>query len=544
MSSPALPPRVRVRPVFWLVAALYVAAFPYHPGLRSPNELCRLWQARAIVEYGTLSVNQALVDYGHVGDLAQKDGRLYPSKAPLLSFLAVPVYAALRWVGGGHRYAVPELAYVYWSRLLLTVLPALGLLVLLRRFLAAHVSAAVADAVTVTYALGSLAFGYSLLFMSHQTTAVLLFAAFYALWRCVEGRWRERGYLAAGAAAGAAVAAEYTAVMAVLGLLLYGVLALLGAPGESPGRRWARVGRAAALATLGALPFLGGLMLYHTVCFGGPLESGYTHLNDPGYQPWHLGGFLGIRLPDARAFALSFFSPLRGFFALAPFQLLALPGLWGWFQRSRGQGRERALWWLSAVLLLGYTYFTSSFSYESWGWTTGPRHMTGLVPFLLLPIARWVEQVRALGRGAAAGLCAVSVLVTGAVSLVDYVPDSVSNALFGLALPLYGEGLLPPSVLAAWIPNPASGGLLLGLLVVAAAWVFWTLASSPEGEGEPKPGRWRPLAAGAAAAAAFLLVLGLAGPRGEGDVGAQQHLRSVWLAPPGRVIHFWPRAAR
>ena len=27
-----------------LVAALYLLSFPYHPGLRSPNELCRLWQ--------------------------------------------------------------------------------------------------------------------------------------------------------------------------------------------------------------------------------------------------------------------------------------------------------------------------------------------------------------------------------------------------------------------------------------------------------------------------------------------------------------------
>src|SRR4051812_41360619 len=110
------PPAVRRRWPFWLVAALYVTAFPYHPGLRSPNELCRLWQARAIVEYGTLHLNQTLKDFGYVGDLSVKEGLYYPSKAPLLSLLAVPIYKLLSLWGGGYRYAVPELPLVYWSR--------------------------------------------------------------------------------------------------------------------------------------------------------------------------------------------------------------------------------------------------------------------------------------------------------------------------------------------------------------------------------------------------------------------------------------------
>src|SRR5438552_15789029 len=83
------------------VVALYVLAFPYHPGLRSPNELCRLWQTRALVDFGTLSINPALMAYGPVGDLSVKDGRYYPSKAPLLSFAAVPIYALLAAFSGG-----------------------------------------------------------------------------------------------------------------------------------------------------------------------------------------------------------------------------------------------------------------------------------------------------------------------------------------------------------------------------------------------------------------------------------------------------------
>src|SRR5215472_4031238 len=157
--------------LFGLVAFIYLSAFPYHPKLRSPNELCRLWQTRALVEYGTLEINRALMDYGYVGDLSVKDGRYFPSKAPLISFADVPVYAVLRLLGGNYRYAVPELPLVYFSRLFLTILPSLLALIWLWRFLRAYVDAPVADALTATYALGSLALSYSLLFISHQVSA-------------------------------------------------------------------------------------------------------------------------------------------------------------------------------------------------------------------------------------------------------------------------------------------------------------------------------------------------------------------------------------
>ena len=55
---------------FALVAGLYLLSFPYHPGLRSPNELCRLWQSRAFVDFGTLHINGVLQQRGMVGDLS------------------------------------------------------------------------------------------------------------------------------------------------------------------------------------------------------------------------------------------------------------------------------------------------------------------------------------------------------------------------------------------------------------------------------------------------------------------------------------------
>ena len=315
---------------------------------------------------------------------------------------------------------------------------------------------------------------------------------------------------------------------------------------------------------LGALPFVAALAWYHTACFGGPLETGYKHLNDAGYQPWHLGGFLGIRFPDARAFALSFFSPLRGLFTLSPFLLLALPGLWLLHQATQGLPVDRANLWLVVALLLGYAYFTSSFSYESWGWTTGPRHLTALVPFLLLPVARTLEQLRAQGGfrgalllGAASALCAGSVLVTGLVSLVNYIPDSVSNPLFGLAVPLFHSGMLPPSLLSLWLATPepdallsvlrltlCPGALLVEGVILASAWSFALLRGPMPALLGPPLLRWAATAAGAATCAAYLGLLAATTRGDAGDEGAQHHLRSVWLTPPGHTMTFWPRTDR
>src|SRR5690606_37687432 len=124
---------------------------------------------------------------------------------------------------------------------------------LLRRFLRTQLPEPITDAVLVTYALGSLALSYSTLFMSHQPSAVLLFACFYALWRVGRGDWGTKGALLAGVAAGAAVATEYTAALGVLALVVYGALDFLLRP-DPWSERLRLLGRRFGLALLGALP--------------------------------------------------------------------------------------------------------------------------------------------------------------------------------------------------------------------------------------------------------------------------------------------------
>ncbi|MDP1826336.1 MAG: hypothetical protein Q8L48_23920 [Archangium sp.] len=530
---------------FALVAGLYLLSFPYHPGLRSPNELCRLWQSRAFVDFGTLHINGVLQQRGMVGDLsctsvvrdaagehlapcvgpdAPREGVVarwyYPSKAPLVSVLGAPVY----WVQTKLQGQVSELSQVLWGRLFVTIFPALGLLVLLRKFLAAYVEPGTADLFTLVYALGTMAFSYAEAFMSHQLTAVLLFAAFYCAWKVERGEWKVWGYLLAGLAAGAAVTAEYTAALGVVCVAAYTV--------ASRWKKWGALGQAVGLVVLGSAPLLGALLWYHAAVFGGPFVSGYKFLNDAAYMGWHQGGFLGIKWPDPRALGLSFFSPLRGLFALSPF--LAV----GFFGSKDVRAKDKPFFVLLVVLLATHAYFTSSFTYDSWGWTVGPRHLTGILPFLMLPVAMLYERLRTaapLQASLVAGLCVSSVLATGLVGFVNYVPDDVTSSVWALALPLLADGFFPVSWLAAWIPNPASGAVLVVLLLALVAWLFTRflkLGATPF-----------LLVVVVVLHFGALRVLPMLGPlpkADEHDRGAKGFLESVWVAPRGVQVPFKP----
>jgi hypothetical protein len=483
-------------------------------------------QSRALIDFGEPSLNRAMQVYGPVGDLSYRDGLFYPSKAPLLSYAAAPIYATLRTLAGNRIGVVPEIPLVYFSRLLLTVLPTLVTLVFIRRFLVVYAGAVTADVLVVFYALGTLAFSYSLQFLSHQTTASLLFLSFYPAWRWARGEAPDRVLLLSGLFGGAAVTAEYTSAMAA-GLLAVWV------PLARPASPRSRV-VALLLVGLGAFGPLALLGIYHAHCFGSPLETGYRHLADAAYQPWHLGGFLGIRTPDLRALILSLFSPLRGLFSLSPGLLLGVAGLPLVWRARTEFGELGPLAAFTAALLVAYLYFTSSFSYESWGWTTGPRHMTGLVPFMLLPAGLLLEKLQSpLARGCARGLLGASILVTGWVTLVNYVPDNVSEPVFGLVLPLTRRGDLVPSLLSfAGLANPWSGVLFLVAIPIFAT--FELVVGK-----ESLATRTRPAVIGAVVIAVVLGAHWVAYRDTPGDRSARELLSRVWLAPSGVVPRFW-----
>jgi hypothetical protein len=517
-----------------VTALLYVLSFPYHAAMRSPNELSRLWLTRSLVEHHSLAINQALETYGRVGDLSctltVADGsgirlhpcieavppgatvlarRYYSSKAPLLSFLAVPVYAVLKALG-----RTGELMEVFCGRLFLCVMPTLVMLIFLRRFLRVYLQPPTVALMLPVYALGTMAFSYAESFMSHQLTAVLVFGTLYFAFNALRSKRRQFAFVGAGACAGATVACEYTGVIFVLAVAVYVLLSLWA--------QKAKLLQAMVLVLLGGAPFLLGLMAYHQSCFGGPFISGYKFLDDAAYQPWHLGGFLGIRFPDPRAFALSFFSPLRGLFTLSPVLLLTFWGL------GTLKVKDRALFWATNFAMLGSAYFTSSFSYDSWGWTVGPRHLTGLLPLLMLPVGFAFERPGAPVRlGIFAGTAVTSVAASVLVSVPNYIPPELSTSIFGLAVPLLLSGHFPVTVLAAFLPNPTSGLIWLALAAIAVLTLWQQLRRI-----------------GAPTAVVLVTVvlhfgaLQLLTRNDAADKGALGFVQSVWGAPNGMVLKF------
>jgi hypothetical protein len=486
-------------------------------------------QTRALVDFGELSLNRAMRIYGPVGDLSVFEGRYYPSKAPLMSFAAVPVYAVLRSFAGGSPGSVPEIPLVFFSRLFLTILPTLLSLMLLERLLATYVERSVAVGLTWAYALGTLAFSYSLLFMSHQTTATLLLAGFYVCWRVIRGEGPIAWLVLSGALLGLAVVAEYTSALPAIAVAAYAVFAMSGPTQDRA--------RAAAFVMLGALPTAVVLGWYHLACFGGVLETGYRHLADVAYQPWHEGGFLGIKTPTWTAFVGSFFSPLRGLFALSPVLILGFAGLPAVWRRRRDSTQEFArIVMFTVILCMGYVYFTSSFSYESWGWTTGPRHLTGLVPFLLLPVGVVFNETKSTWlRGVWTGLALSSIVVTSALTFVNYIPDDVSNGVFGLSVPLTATGFTVPTLLSFFgVTSPWAGGFVI-CLVAALAVLVTILLTRASIKG---------------AAVALLVLLTLIGANrlsyrdDDHDRAARALLERVWLVPPGSSASFWTTSGR
>jgi hypothetical protein len=358
---------LREEPLLLLLLVLaYGWLFVFFPRLNNPNELSRLYMARALAEHGTyvIGVRRAqpgagfadsgpiYSEWGYVNDKALVcddarerppgcAGKLYTAKAPGASLLAAPLIAAANrlWHAAVSR-APTRSELIFLLRWILVIAPSILLWVFLRRFLLrAGVEPALARVAVLAGACGSLSLTYGQMFAGHQLGSLALAAAFLtAFWprsgaaspgappagaasgagstgtgSTGAGSTSARRALALGACAGASVLFEYPCAPAAL-LVLAGWVA------------FTRPARAAIVAAaLGAsLPLL-LLAHFHTVAFGAPWRTPYGHLENPGFVRDLAPGFLGISPPTWERVQGSLLSPFLGLFYWAPWTLLALP---------------------------------------------------------------------------------------------------------------------------------------------------------------------------------------------------------------------------
>jgi len=499
------------------LCVVYLYPFPYFEHLNNPNENVRLYQARALVEDGSLTIGRrsvragGIVDHGGpverhgpVNDKAlvcedggrppKCSGRLYPAKAPATSFVAaLPValtnaLAALLW-GKAPSTAVT----IRICRLLCSVFPTLLLLWALRRYLRRTLDAPwVADVVCVATGLATVGYTYGLQLTGHQQAAVALGLGFFALERARQQGGR--GWLVLGGVLlGAGPAFEYPAALAAAGLGGY----VLAAP---------TLRRRIGWIVLGAGVPLAGLALYHWAAFGHPLSTPYDHMENISFARDMSAGFHGVGVPRLRSFLGMLLGPPAGLLFHAPWLVLALPGAVALARRRR---------WPTLIAVagvaLGAVYFASSM--PTWrvmlGWTHGPRYLCFAVPFVAIGAAwgvRWCSGLHWIARGATLGLVLAAVAMTALPTVVfPFSPPMFSNPVFQMHLPLLSKGLVARNAgQALGLTGPLSllpWGAAVALACLLAGRV------SPAAPGD-KPGlRWL-----AAVVVAGGLVAGLALP--------------------------------
>lgn len=469
---------------FWLVVLAY--GF-FVPDVINWNTESHLYPAFSLVDHHTVNIDA--YQQG-LGDKAFYRGHYYSDKAPGLSFLAVPVYAAMRLIFPdskvrgfllyrhiqGYYYIPPNLTYVrYGITYLVVALPSAALALMLWLFLARlSRKDGPALAVASTYALGTVAYIYSVWYFSHQATAILLFCAFLLLFYAVRDRlWTLRVMMAAAGAgllAGFSVISEFPTVVIALALAVY----LLGV---TPHRL-----RTAAAFFVGMMPAAALELWYNVAAFGRPFANGYMYVYLEAYRNPVRSGPLGwadplsyaTQLPTLESVWGITLSPFRGIFFVSPVLLLFVPGAY-WMWRRLDLRRE---WWLCVGVVVLYFLIDAARGPDVNGWAGGTsvasRHLTPIVPFMMVPLvfalrSSWSRLVFAV---LAALSITVMFMTVSATYLYQY-PDK--NPIFNEALHNFLRGHILPNWVSTWGSGIGLTGLttLLPLVLIAIVLVAW-----------------------------------------------------------------------
>ncbi|MBI5526291.1 MAG: hypothetical protein HY897_08145 [Deltaproteobacteria bacterium] len=449
------------RRLAWTLAISTLVAYSYffhfHDRWPNPNETTRLYSAISMAENFDFAINRQIERYGVIWDRAEHKGKLYSDKAPGLSFAAsVPLFA-LHHAGKAVKKTVPFWLKHWVARFVCVILPsALFTFVLfayLRRFLPDPYLRA---GLVFVYAHGTLAATFSTLFFGHQPAAIFLFCAFVVVERLVEppqsktpaSRLSPHAFCLAALAGllmGWAFITEYPTALVSVCILVYAAVCA---------RRRAAL---AAMVIAGLVP-VALWLAYNNTCFGSPFSVGYSHLDSPQFSAVHSKGFLGVAAPSIKALGGTFVGPQRGLLFFSPVCIFGLVGLWSLWASGR---RRRAILIGGATLL--YAWFTSSFGYWISGDVVGPRHLTPLVPFLLIPTATFLDRaVRGGDRVGLVLLCASAAISVGMTTLCTipfpFFPTPFLNPFRDLSLAFFGQGIFP-----------YNAGRLLGLKGVYSA---------------------------------------------------------------------------
>ena len=428
-------PSARHRRAACAIALILFAAYTYFYQAGGWNPNSRFALVRAIVEQGTLRIDDTALFEGQLvtGDLAQSEDHIYSDKAPGLALFAAPLVALSQpFVTDPQSPAgiawLSYLATVYAAGLP-TIITALIILHAATRLGATLHAAALA---ALVFGLGTPAWCYSTLFYGHALTTTCLTGAFAASLALADPSSAQRDWLlatAVGLGGGWATVTEYPTVVPVA---LTTLLALWHA---SEGGRL-RVFRVASGIAIWASICAGVLAWYNDSAFGSPLQIGYSSVS--GFEGMSQG-FFGIGRPDYRVMRQILFGPFRGLFYLTPLLIAAPVGflILVRYRRSRLAGLT------GASIIIFYLIFNASYYYWDGGWSYGPRHMAPALPFLCIALAPIWSRACSMVRAGflVAALCGTTTAFM-AVSVTAQPPDTYLRPVSELFWPNFIQGNL------------------------------------------------------------------------------------------------------
>ncbi|MFC2052921.1 hypothetical protein ACFLV7_01305 [Chloroflexota bacterium] len=352
---------------------------------KNSNIVSRMSLTLSILQERTVIINKF---HEATIDKAYYNGDFYSDKAPGIALSSLPisavVYNILRifdpnpvFIIGGNVTNNFGLL-VYFSTIitsgLLTACTALALY-----FIALHIGASIPGAVfaMVSFGLATQAWGWATALFGHAMSSACLFLGFTAIFYSSVLKHDRHKVALLGFAAGAllawAIVAEYTAVFASAIIGVYGLLSLRKC---SHTAKFQFFTRASASFFIFILP----LIIYNYIAFGSPFSVGYNYVQSfEGMKE----GFLGITIPDFNTLVRLIFSPYRGLLWFSPILFLAPIAIYLLLRNHKTKKIVIMIISLAAYYLL----VNSAYHYWYGGSSTGPRHLTPIIPFLCLPLS-------------------------------------------------------------------------------------------------------------------------------------------------------------
>lgn len=451
------------------LAIMFFMICVYTPnGMKSANVVPRIGLSHALLTDGSFQID-AVAPF--TIDKAFFNGHYYCDKAPGMSVMCLPgvalgnatadilglpkpLYTGLN--APTARYYLLGIGCMLTAAMLLASYTVAVFYRALRR---ANVSQEAASLVTLSFAFGTPFLIWSTMLFGHGPTAALLFLGFAQYWFIREKpdsvSWR---LPLAGLVLGWAIITEFTAAppAALIGLWL-----LAGSHGHAPDR----LAKSFGLMVSGGLLPLAILLGYNHAAFGSAFKLGYGQVQ--GFAGMKTG-FFGISLPDPAVLWAIIGGSYRGILWLSPVLAVAT---YACFKLMRAGG-ERMTGIIALAITVYYLCVNGGYFYWDGGQSTGPRHITPCIPFLMFALGAAWSRLGDAARKTVVALTLYGIFVVTTSTLVDALArDDRQPMLWAHVFPELFSGRLPIPAAKMGMPPLLAYLLPFGVIVVAAWWL-------------------------------------------------------------------------